>query len=298
MQALYLLALEPIAETTGDPNSYGFRKGRNCADAIAQCFLVLHDRHSAEWVLEADIKACFDTISHEWLESHIPMEPAMLHKWLQAGYMEKRILYPTTQGTPQGAVASPTLANLVLDGLEHMLREHFPKPDHGYNAKVNLIRYADDFLITGRSKELLEHEVRPLVQRFLQERGLELSSEKTRITHIKEGFDFLAQNTRKYTEGLRTKPSSKNVKTFLTKVRGIINANKQAPAGLLITLLNPIIRGWAAYHQHVASHRTFARVDCAIFQALWRWAKRRHPHKATTWVKDKYFTTIENCQPL
>jgi RNA-directed DNA polymerase len=88
IQALYLLALEPIAETTGDPNSYGFRKDRNCADAMAQCFIILHDKHSAEWVLEADIKSCFDNISHEWLETHIPMEKAMLRKWLKAGYME------------------------------------------------------------------------------------------------------------------------------------------------------------------------------------------------------------------
>jgi RNA-directed DNA polymerase len=294
MQALYLLALEPVAETTGDPNSYGFRKERSCADAIAQCFIVLHNKHSAEWVLEADIKSCFDKISHEWLETHIPMEHPMLHKWLKAGYMEKRSLYPTTEGTPQGGVASPTLANLVLDGLEPLLREHFPKPDHGYNAKVNFIRYADDFVITGRSKDLLENEVMPLVQQFLKERGLELSSEKTRITPTQDGFDFLGQHTRKYKEGLRTKPASKNVKTFLTNVRHIINANKQAPAGLLIALLNPVIRGWALYHQHVASHRTFASVDRAIFQTLWRWAKRRHPHKAATWVKDKYFSILGN----
>jgi RNA-directed DNA polymerase len=117
---------------------------------------------------------------------------------------------------------------------------------------------------------------------------------KTRITHIREGFDFLGQNTRKYKEGLRTKPSLRNMKTFLTKVRKIINANKQAPAGLLITLLNPVIRGWVHYHQYVASHRTFAKVDSATFQALWRWAKRRHPNKSATWIKDKYFIPSEN----
>jgi RNA-directed DNA polymerase len=294
MQALYLLALEPIAETTADPNSYGFRKERNCADAIGQCFTVFKGSHSAEHILEADIKSCFDTISHEWLETHIPMEKTILHKWLKAGFMEKRILYPTTEGTPQGGVASPTLANLVLDGLERELREHFPKAKPGNNAKVNLCRYADDFIISGGSKELLENEVRPLVEHFLKERGLELSPEKTRITHITEGFDFLGQNVRRYKEGLRVKPSKKNVKRFLAKVRKIIKSNKQAPASSLIALLNPVIRGWAQYHQHVSSYKTFAKVDHAIFQTLWRWAQRRHPNKGEKWVKDKYFKTIDN----
>ena len=130
MQALYLLALEPIAETTGDPNSYGFRKERNCADAIQQCYDTLRHRQSAEWVLEADIRSCFDKISHQWLETHIRMEKSILRKWLRAGFMEKHLLYPTIEGTPQGGGASPTLANLVLDGLETQLRERFPKLNH------------------------------------------------------------------------------------------------------------------------------------------------------------------------
>jgi RNA-directed DNA polymerase len=291
MQALYLLALEPIAETTADPNSYGFRKERSCADAMSQCYKALYHRYGAEWVLEADIKSCFDRISHRWLETHIPMEKPVLHKWLKAGIMEKRILYPTAEGTPQGGVASPILANLVLDGLEKILRERFPKRIAN-NARVNFVRYADDFIITGRSKELLETVIQPLVAEFLKERGLELSLEKTRITHIKDGFDFLGQNVRKYNNKLRTKPSKKNVKTFLTKVRTIITSNKQLPAGELIALLNPIIGGWAQYHQHVASGQTFAKVDTAIFRALWQWAKRRHSNKPQRWIKDKYFASI------
>jgi RNA-directed DNA polymerase len=294
MQALYLLALEPIAETTGDPNSYGFRKERNCADAIQQCYDTLRHRHSAEWVLEADIKSCFDKISHQWLETHIPMEKGILRKWLRAGFMEKHLLYPTTEGTPQGGVASPTLANLVLDGLENGLREYFPKVKTGNSAKVNLIRYADDFVITGKSKDLLDNEVKPLVEQFLKERGLELSPDKTHITHIEAGFDFLGQNIRQYREGLRAKPSSKNVKTFLTKVRQIIKSNKQTPAGKLIVLLNPIIRGWSQYHQHSSCSRTFAKVDHAIFQTLWKWAKRRHSKKSRRWIKAKYFKTTDN----
>jgi RNA-directed DNA polymerase len=293
MQALYLLALEPIAETTGDPNSYGFRKERSCADAIAQCFKILNNPGSAEWVFEADIKSCFDSISHEWLEANIPMEKTILHKWLKAGFMEKRILYPTIKGTPQGGVASPVLANLVLDGLEQKLREQFPKRKKN-NTTVNFVRYADDFIITGNSKELLAHEVQPLVAQFLKERGLELSSDKTRITRLTDGFDFLGQNTRRYREGLRTKPSSKNIKTFLTKIRTIIKSNKQAPAGKLIMLLNPVIQGWALYHQHVASGQTFNKVDNAIYQALRRWMRRRHHNKSWPWINHKYFKTVED----
>jgi RNA-directed DNA polymerase len=297
MQALYLLALEPVAESTADPNSYGFRKERNCADAISQCFKTLYGEHSAEWVLEADIKSCFDKISHEWLGTYIPMEKTILYRWLNAGFMEKRVLYPTTEGTPQGGVASPTLANLVLDGLERRLRKQYPKTtDKGRKAKVNFIRYADDFVITGSSEELLENEVKPLVEQVLKERGLALSQEKTRITHISQGFDFLGQNVRKYKEGLRTKPSKQNVKTFLTKIRKIIKSNKQAPAGLLIKLLNPVIRGWVHYHKHVSSSQTFAKVDHAIFQTVWRWAKRRHPNKGATWIKGTYFKTLRTRQ--
>ena len=190
MQALYLLALEPVAETTADPNSYGFRPARSTADAIEACFIALCKRDRAEWTLEGDIKSCFDQISHEWLLAHIPMDKTILRKWLQAGYMENRRLYTTEEGTPQGGICSPVIANMALDGLEQLLASHFPKRRKtGIQAKVNLVRYADDFIVTGVSKELLEQEVKPLVEQFLRERGLELSLEKTVITHIDQGFD-------------------------------------------------------------------------------------------------------------
>src|SRR5713101_8843963 len=209
MQALYLLALDPVAETTADPNSYGFRPGRSTADAIEQCFCMLAKQKSPQWILEGDIKGCFDAISHEWLLTHIPMEKAMLKKWLKAGYVDRHVLYPTKEGTPQGGICSPVLANMTLDGLEKLLWETFPhntkRGGKYYNTQVNLIRYADDFIITGRSKELLEQEVKPLVEQFMRERGLQLSPEKTVITHIEEGFDFLGQNVRKYKAGKRYK---------------------------------------------------------------------------------------------
>ena len=296
MQALYLLALDPVAEVTADLNSYGFRPERSTADAIEQCFNALGKHLSPQWILEGDIKGCFDAISHGWLLTHIPMEKAMLKKWLKAGYMEQHVLHPTKEGTPQGGIISPVLANLALDGLEKKLNEHFPKPKAGYNAKVNFVRYADDFLVTGLSKELLEKEVKPLVEQFMSERGLTLSPEKTVITHIEEGFDFLGQNVRKYKAGKRTKllvkPSKKNVQAHLEKVRDIVKKNKALSAGKLILLLNPILRGWAQYHQHVVSKEIFTSVDDAIYQMLRRWAKRRHPKKSKTWIEKKYFTTI------
>jgi RNA-directed DNA polymerase len=206
MQALYLLALDPIAETTADLNSYGFRPQRSTADAIEQCFTALGNIHTAQWILEGDIKCCFDGISHEWLLTHIPMEKAILNKWLKPGYMEKYALYSTKGGIPQGEITSPVLANMNLDGLERMLREIFPETTvKGIAAKVNVIRYADDFIVTASSKELLEQEAKPRIEAFLKERGLELSSEKTRITHIKDGFDFLGQNVRKYKVGKQHK---------------------------------------------------------------------------------------------
>jgi RNA-directed DNA polymerase len=183
------------------------------------------------------------------------------------------------------------LANLTLNGLERVLENSFPRKARR-REKVNLVRFADDFVITGRTKELLENEVKPLVESFLRERGLELSQEKTRVTHIEDGFDFLGINLRKYKGKLLTKPSKKNVKAFLDKVRGIVKANKQATAGNLVALLNPVIRGWATYHQHGASKATFLKVDHAIFKVPRQWAKRRHPHKTRRWVKEKYFAAV------
>ena len=290
MQALYLLALDPIAETTGDPNSYGFRKERSTADAIEQCFKVLSKRSSAQWILEADIRSCFDTISHEWLEKHIPLEKSILHQWLKAGFVDKRTSYPTVAGVPQGGIISPVIANLTLDGLETELLTRFPKNrKRGKEAKVNLVRFADDFIITGSSQQLLEEEVKPLVKSLLHQRGLVLSERKTRITHIDSGFDFLGQNIRKYKGKLLIKPAAENVQTFLKKVQAIIKANKTNTAGHLIQKLNPIIRGWALFHRHAVSKQTFERVNDLIFRALWWWARRRHPSRAKEWVRQKYF---------
>jgi len=293
MQAIYLLALEPIAETLAAPNSYGFRPGRSTADAIEQCFIVLSRSDAAEWVLEGDIKGCFDHINHDWMLRHVHTDKTVLRKWLKAGYVDNRTLYPTKAGTPQGGIISPTLANLTLDGLETLLDQRFSKRrkvgGRLLRPKVNLVRYADDFIITGPSKEVLENEVRPLVEQFLQERGLALSPDKTCITHIENGFDFLGQNLRKYDGKLLIKPSKKNVKAFMEKVRAIIDANKSASQVNLIGLLNPVIRGWVNYHRYIVATDAFERADFEIWRRLWQWAKRRHPDKSRRWVRKRYF---------
>jgi RNA-directed DNA polymerase len=292
MQALYLLALDPIAETLGDPNSYGCRRERSPADAMEQCFNVLARQHAPQWILEGDIRACFDEFSHAWLGAHIPMERAVLQKWLKAGFMDKHVLSPTEAGVPQGGICSPVIANLALDGLETVVKAYASLPtQRAQRAKVNLVRFADDFIITGSSYELLEQEIKPWVEQFLRERGLELSPEKTRITHIEDGFDFLGQHVRKSGGKLLIKPARKNVKAFLGKIRKIVKANKQATTANLIAQLNPVIRGWTNYHRHVASKVTFYHVDTAIFTMLWSWAKRRHSTKSKGWVAKKYFRT-------
>jgi RNA-directed DNA polymerase len=294
MQALHLLALDPVAETTADKNSYGFRQQRSCADAIEQCFLALKTAKTA-WILEGDIKSCFDRISHNWLLAHVPMDRAILRKWLKSGYMEKHVIHETTDGTPQGGIISPVLSNCALDGLERLLKEKYPTGTRlrslgGKYPSVNLIRYADDFVITGKSKELLEGEIKPLIEQFLRERGLELSPTKTVVTPVTQGFDFLGQNVRRYSNGkLLIKPSKKNVKRFLSGIRKTIKAALGKSAADLINELNPKIRGWANYHGHVVSKRTFNRVDHLIFYKLWQWARRRHPNKGPSWLKHKYF---------
>ncbi len=290
-QALYRTALDPIVETIQDPNSYGFRQGRGTADAIEECFIVLAKGSSAEWILEGDIKACFDEISHEWILAHTPMDTAILRKWLKAGYMEEQAFHATEEGTPQGGIISPVLANLALNELEGRLKKEYPTQTKKGQAasKVNVIRYADDFIITGRTKELLETEIRPKVVKFLKERGLRLSEEKTVTTHIENGFDFLGQNIRKYKGKLIITPSKKNYTAFMEKVRSTVADMGSAKQEQVIEKLNPIIRGWANYHRHVCSKQTFSKADNDIFHCLWQWAKRRHPQKSSRWRAQKYF---------
>jgi RNA-directed DNA polymerase len=285
MQALHLLALEPIAETTADKNSYGFRPKRSTADAIEQCFCALAKKQAPEWILEADIKSCFDQIDHAWLEANIPMDKTILKCWLKAGYIDKSEWFPTPEGTPQGGVISPCLMNMTLDGLEKAVKEKA----YQQRLKVHMIRFADDFVITGVSKEVLEHQVKPVVEAFLAKRGLSLSPEKTKTTHISEGFDFLGFNVRKYENKLLIKPAPSSVKAVLGKLREFIKSHPTIKTEHLIYHLNPIVRGWAMYYRHVVAKATFAKIDKDIFLSLRRWIKRRHPKKGSRWRQAKYY---------
>ncbi len=284
MQALYKLALAPVAETTADRNSYGFREGRRCADAIAAAFNALSKPNSATWILEGDITGCYDNISTSWLLDNILLEKAILRKWLTAGYVENGILYPSHKGTPQGGIISPTLSNLTLDGLEQAVHAAVP-----WRSRVNFIRYADDFIITGKSKRLLEETVKPVVEQFLKERGLTLSAEKTHITHITNGFTFLGQTFRKVGNKLFIKPSKEGVQALISKVGTLIRKYTSAPMEALIGKLNQVLRGWGNYHRHVVASEAFSRVDNYVFHQLWRMLRRRHNNKSKGWLIDHYW---------
>ena len=285
MQALYKLALAPVAETTADRNSYGFREGRRCADAISAAFNALSKPNSATHILEGDIGNCFGNISKEWMLENIPMDKAVLRSWLDAGYVENGITYPTHKGTPQGGVISPTLSNMTLDGLEQVVHSVVPR-----RSRVNFVRYADDFIVTGKSKTLLETKIKPAIEAFLVDRGLELSKGKTVITHIKDAFTFLGQTFRKHGSTLHVTPSKEGVLALVRKVGTMIRQYRSAPMEGLITKLNSTLRGWAYYHRHVVSSEVFSRVDTYVYEQLWRMLRRRHQNKSTEWLIRKYWT--------
>lgn len=296
MQTLYALALEPVAESTADTVSFGFRRSRSAHDACERAFLVLARRVSASWVLEGDIKACFDNISHTWLMENIPMDKRIMKQFLKSGFMENGKLFPTEVGSPQGGAISSIYANMVLDGLEKLIQDKYHCNALGvvsehYRAKtkVHLIRYADDFIVTATTKEIAE-EVKALIAHFCAERGLALSEEKTLITHIDEGFDFLGWTFRKYKGKLLIKPSKESIKSVTRKLSGIISKDGRGmPQDELIIRLNQVIRGWSNYHMHAVSKQIFKYLDYVMYKLLVRWAKRRHSRKSTRWCTQRYW---------
>jgi len=300
MQSLYALALGPIAETKGDRTSFGFRKFRSTHDACEQVFICMSRKNSPQWVLEGDIKGCFDNISHQWLINNIPMDKSILKQFLKAGYVFERQLFPTEAGTPQGGIISPILSNITLDGIENILIDKYHKSKtgrinrrHAAKYKVNFVRYADDFIVTAETEEIAK-EVKELIKDFLKDRGLELSDEKTLITHIDNGFDFLGWNFRKYNSKLLVKPSKKSIDKFTEKISDTIKKGKTWKQEVLINALNPIITGWSNYHQSVVSSEIFSKLDTRIWNMLWQWAKRRHPDKPKYWIADKYWHSHGN----
>ena len=286
MQALYQMVLAPVAETRADRNSYGFRERRGCADAIAAAFNALSKPNSAPWILEGDIKGCFDNITHDWMLNNIPVDREVLRKWLESGYMEDGQLYPSNRGTPQGGIISPTLANMTLDGMERAVRDAVPR-----RCRVNFARYADDFIVTAKSKRLLQERVKPALEAFLAERGLTLSEEKTVITHIHSGFTFLGQSFRKHGGILHITPSREGVLALKQKLGTLIRDYVGAPMPALIQKLNQTLRGWGNYHRHVVASEAFSSIDTYVYEQLWRMLRRRYPKKPKRWLARKYWVT-------
>jgi len=284
MQELFAMGLRPIAETTSDPHSYGFREKRSLHDAIKMCHISLSGRNHAQWILEADIKACFDQISHEWLLENVPLPKRVLRQWLKCGFMESSTLHQTEAGTPQGGIISPILCNLALDGLQSFIHDGRAKR----RRKLNYIRYADDFIVTGASRDYLQDELLPAIKDFLAERGLELSEEKTTITHINDGFDFLGFSVRKYNNKLLIKPQDGKAAALLNKARKLMESLHGLPFHVMLLKLNRVLRGWAhAYRRTVAKER-MSYVDNGIYLLVVKWLKRHHRRKTWGWISKRY----------
>ena len=297
VQALYKLALEPIAEVVADKNSYGFRPKRSTQDAMKQIWLRTCKRDGREWILEADIKGCFDNISHQWLYDNIPLDNRLLKQWLKSGFIKNDTLFPTEAGTPQGGIISPILANMVLDGIEEIVQKHNKVHTKSKNFKIisrkhlrfNFVRYADDFVVIGENPKLLR-ELQKDIEIFLSQRGLELSKEKTHITHIRDGFDFLGFNIRKYhNDKVLVKPTQDGIKSFKSKIKEIFKKYRSSPLELLIGQLNPVIRGWGYYYRFVNSKVIFSRLDDYIWYKSFNWVKRLHQRREIMKYYKKYF---------
>ncbi|WDD30681.1 group II intron reverse transcriptase/maturase [Nostoc sp. UHCC 0926] len=319
LQALVKLALEPEWEARFEPNSYGFRAGRSCHDAIEAIFLSI--KKKPKFVLDADIAKCFDRIDHEALLRKLNTSPTIrrqVRAWLKAGVMDGKQLFPTSEGTPQGGVISPLLANIALHGMEERIKE-FAKTielrNHkGYQVSwqskaksLSLIRYADDFVILHEDITVVQR-CREIISEWLKDMGLELKPSKTRLIHTlngygeeKPGFHFLGFNIRQHLvgkyhskQGFKTiiTPSKEKQKIHYERVASIIEDHKAAPQVALIIRLNPVITGWSNYYSTVVSKAAYSGLDNLIYPKLKAWAQRRHPNKSGVWVSNKYWQTI------
>jgi RNA-directed DNA polymerase len=315
LQALVKLALEPEWEARFEPNSYGFRPGRSCLDAIEAIFSAI--RLKPKYVLDADIAKCFDRIDQEALLIKLNTFPTIrrqVRAWLKAGVMDGKQLFPTSEGTPQGGVISPLLANIALHGMEERIKQYADtlptRSGHGKRdncRSLNLIRYADDFVILHENITVVQR-CREIISEWLDGMGLELKPSKTRLAHTliqceqeKPGFDFLGFTIQQFSvgkyhskQGFKTiiTPSKKKQKVHYDHIASVIEAHKSAPLAALINHLNSIIRGWANYYATVVSKDTYAELDYLMYQKLNAWAKRRHPKKNRGWVSKKYWHTI------
>lgn len=321
-QALVKLALEPEWEAKFEANSYGFRPARSAHDAIEAIYSSINKK--PKYVLDADISKCFDKINHEQLLTKLQTYPSLRRQvktWLKSGVMDGNELFPTEEGTPQGGVISPLLANIALHGMEEKVLQYASEQKWKYpngvamakrdkKQSISLIRYADDFIILHENLEVIL-DCQKIIEEWLAEIGLKLNSHKTKISHTVNnhdgnvGFDFLGFNIRQYKVskhhgaknrlgiqlGIKTliKPSAEKVKTHLRKLGEVVDSHKASPQAMLIKRLNPIIRGWCNYYSTVVSSETFSKCDNHFFEKLKRWANRRHPMKSQQWITNKYW---------
>lgn len=306
-QALVKMAIEPQWEAKFEPNSYGFRPGRLCHDAIQ----ALHDmlRHHDKYVLDADISGCFDNINHNTLINKLDTSPYLsrtVKQWLKAGILDKGVFQQNDKGTPQGGVISPLLANVALHGMENLVKS--------IDKNAYLVRYADDFVVLHNELKIIE-QCKATIQKWLEGIGLELKTSKTKIVNTlntleekSPGFDFLGFNVRQYKtsknnsgkrrKGFKTliKPSKNSIQKHKDRIKEVVNKGKSKPQMALIKELNPIIRGWSNYYSTKVSSKTFKYLTHFTVQSLMKWARRRHPKKGLHWVYRKYFGTKDSYQ--
>lgn len=303
LQMIVYLALEPRFEAVFESTSYGFRPLRNAGHAIAKIHAFTRGL-KRPWILEGDFKSCFDTLSHDWIIKQLGNFPAktIIRSWLKAGYMEDAVFHPSDDGTPQGGIISPLLANIALDGMEKALGITYKKVYNKTNkitsyvnkSRYVMIRYADDFIVLCKTREDAE-EALNLLKPYLTERGLELSPEKTLITHIKDGFDFLGFNIRAYRDNNKkgfkvlTKPSKKSIQNLKKKLKLLFKLHKSKPIEELIEKANNVIRGTAHYWRQTSASETFNKITYYQWQLTRKYLKRRHPKKPWKWILQRYF---------
>lgn len=310
LQATYFLAIDPVVEANSDRYSYGFRKGRSAQDAIVRVRTLLDKPSSPRYVLDGDIEKCFDKISHRFLLENTPIcDKHVLEQWLKSGVWKEGTLSPTTEGTPQGGVISPLLCNVALNGFECAIEKAVERLRNKkrWQPKVNTVRYADDFIVTARSAQILE-EIKLAINEFLSIRGLRLKEAKTRIVHLKVGFNFLGfrfervrislEANRKQRTVLRTSPTERNEKSLIQKIKELLNKYRHGGTMEdLLTKLNPILRGWAEYFR-ISSHsrRSFEHIRNYIWNKMWIAIKKRHTKRNHEWLRRKYIHPTNNKQ--
>src|SRR5216684_7908335 len=294
-QARVRNALEPEWEARVEPRSYGFRPGRGCHDAIESLFNTLHGKSRRAWILDADLAAAFDKISHEHLLEMLGGFPArdMIAGWLKAGVFEAgKGFAPTGEGTPQGGVISPCLLNVALHGLEEAAGVRYRTS--GTHAGKTMpgspvvVRYADDVVALCHSQEQAER-VKAQLAEWLAPRGLAFNEDKTKIVHLSEGFDYLGFSVRRYRAKLLIKPSKAAVRRLRERLAAEMRTLRGGNAMAVIAKLNPVIRGWTAYYRGVVSSEVFSSLDTYMWKLLYKWSTWRHKNKPKRWIVGRYF---------